>query len=66
MRRVAILLGFLFLLVGLGFVCPQIAHLRGSGALDLINSFLLLGGVVLTLVGVATAVFGMMPPRTLR
>ena len=66
MRRAAILLGVVLLLVGLGFVCPQIAQLRGAGPFDISNGILLLGGVAMTLVGVGTAVFGMMPSRTLR
>lgn len=64
MKRSLIVGGVIVILVGLGFVCPQIAELRNSGSL-FAGQILLLGlGVSLTGAGAAAAIAGGMRTRT--
>ena len=64
MQRLLIVGGVVAVLVGLGFVCPQVAELRDSGAL-FAGQILLLGlGVALTGAGAAGVIVGGMRTRT--
>lgn len=58
MRFYLIPLGFAGVLVGLGFVCPQIANIRESRGLGAIQSSLLLFGVALSIAGVVGLTLG--------
>ena len=55
MRAAMIAGGILLLMVGLGFVFPQIAHFRDGDPVELIDVLLFCGGVVLSLLGVGIA-----------
>ena len=60
MRIGGIILGVVLLLVGLGFVCPQIAHQRGGDEMQV--PLLMLGGA-LSVAGIATTAFAGKPSR---
>ena len=58
MRFYLILPGIAGVLVGLGFVCPQLANLRATGTLQTTQMLLLLAGIVVSVGGAASVAIG--------
>ena len=63
MRRWMILLGFLGILVGLGFVFPAVAHVREHGGLPPEGFVLLPLGLLLCFGGIGSIAYGVKKSR---
>ena len=62
-RIIAIVIGIIAVLVGLGFIMPAIAQWRTQGSMPGLSVALLMLGVLLTLGGGSAAVCGIRKPK---
>jgi hypothetical protein len=58
MRFYLILVGIAGVLIGLGFVCPQLANIRDSGSLEATQILFFLIGIVISVGGAAGVAIG--------